>query len=295
MNKQERKIIQVLSLFDSPLASEALMVGSELSYNDLSDALEALIFDSLVMRFFDDRINDYTYSILSITKVFVYSEVKKVQNEEARIRKRLRSYFEGYDFPDDKQRVIMRNIRQGSNDSELALIDLARIAIKREDFSDAEALFEEALNRNPRSYLTARIYAEFCRHNTKEITKALRLYERASKTAPRTGAERCLIFREWGLLLRSSGSAESSRSAIEKLEIAIDADRTDRISVTALAQCLSRSGHHLRVIELLEPFRDYPDQKTKSFVRDLLLKAYQSTGDILKEATLKNSLPEPWT
>ena len=284
MSPAEKQLLRVLSIFERPLPNEALMIGGNLAANEMNDAIEALIRDSLVHRLFDAEINDYTFSVIPVTRAFVYSDIARNAKQEGEIRRRLRDYFDAMDVRDENQRVIIRNIRRGNEASDQPLIDLAQSADRRGDLKEAEELYRQALQRNPRSWKAARQFAEFCRHKLQRTRDALTYYEQAAANAPRDGFERALIFREWGILLRQSGSPEAADLAAEKLEIAVAARPNDHIAITALAQVLERKGQYRRVIELLSDLSMTATGKTRDLVLPMLLNAYEQVGDMVNAA-----------
>ena len=287
MFEHEKRVLEVLSLFQRPLSIEAILVGAGFVRQPrVTDAIEQLVEDALITRFFDPDTNDYGYALLPVARAFIYSEVSKTDHEK-QIRRRLTDYFEARDIIEEKERLVIREIRQGKSSPDAALLDLAIAANRRGDQKGAEELFIQALNRNPQSWKTAAEYAEFNRHILNNHTHAVRLYEQAAANAPRMGADRARIFREWGLLLRDSGDVNSTEDAIEKLEIAFREAPNDPITVTVLAKLYDRKGVYGRVIELLEPFKKHPSEKTRAKSLPLLLKAYDATKDILNAATLR--------
>jgi tetratricopeptide (TPR) repeat protein len=118
-------------------------------------------------------------------------------------------------------------------------------------------MFRQALDRNPLSWRAARLYAEFERHVTKNTTHALELDEQAASNAPVRGNGRALIYREWGMLLRESGTANATDLAIEKFEEALQQTPNDLTLVDALATMYDRKGTYGKVISLLTPLRAY--------------------------------------
>lgn len=287
MPATERAIVEVLSLFQRPLLTEALLVGANLPNYKLLDAVEQLVEDALVQRLFDADRNDYAYTLLPITRTFVYSQVIKQPNVEESIRRRLSDYFEAKDVKDPNERLVVREVRQGREASETALVDLALVAERRGDLDGAEALFRQALQRNPRSWKAARAFAEFTRHKRQNKSEALRLYEQAAGNAPARGQDRALVFREWGMLLRDSGDPEATDLAIEKFEICLRETPNDAVAVDALARMLDRKGFYGRVIDLLAPLADHGNAKTRSMALSLLAKAYERTGDFTKMVEAK--------
>jgi tetratricopeptide (TPR) repeat protein len=184
MSGSERAVLQVLALFQRPVTAEVLLVGSGVPQFKLVDTTEDLIADSVAQRLFDSEANDYSYTLLPITRAFVRSQMARELGLEDQIRRRLANYFEARDIVDPKERVVVRELRQGKGGSETALVDLAMGAERRGDTASAKALYEQALSRNPTSRKAARQYAEFNRHKMNNTTEALRLYELAAGNGP---------------------------------------------------------------------------------------------------------------
>lgn len=287
MDEAEQKALMVLSLFQRPIPLEAILVGSGLRQSSVSDAIDELVRDAIVGRTFDSGRNDYVYSVLPITRHFVYEQVLARSGLEQVMRTRLTNWFEAKDVRNKEERLVVREVRQGKGSSETALLDLARAAATRGDNDSALDLYQQALKRNPTSWEVARCFAEFYRHRLERLSDALRMYERAAGNAPARGQDRSRIFREWGILLRDSGEPRSTEYAIEKLEIAVAETPNDPIATTALAQLLERQGRYRRIIELVEPFRDHPQEKTRGYVLPLLKRAYQNMGEIVKAAEIR--------
>ncbi len=290
MPGDEKAVLQILSLFQRPSASETLLVGTSLGQTQLSDALGSLVTDSVIQRTFDADRNDYSYSLLPVARRFVYQEVCKAPATEKRIRTRLTDWFEAKDISGSSERLIIREIRQGRTAPESSLLDLAKGAERRDDLASAERLYEDALNRNPRSWRACQAFAEFQRHKKGNTASALRLYEQAAGCAPRRGAERGLIFREWGMLLRDSGLREATDLAIDRLETAVEERPNDSLAIHALAHMHSRKGKWLGVIELAEQLWENQSAKTQKLACDLLINAYKVTTDVIKAAEVKARL-----
>jgi tetratricopeptide (TPR) repeat protein len=195
----------VLSLFQRPLTTEAITAGSGLPGYVVFDAVDDLVAEALAQRFFDPDKTDYSFLLLPVTRAFVYTDVAKQKDLEREVRKAMSDWFEAKDVTDASQRLVIREVRQGTVESESSLLDLGRAAERTGDLHSAQDFYEQALQRNPRSWKATRLLAEFCRHKLRNQAEALRLYEQAAANAPRRGPERALIFREWGMLLRDSG------------------------------------------------------------------------------------------
>jgi tetratricopeptide (TPR) repeat protein len=253
-------------------------------------ALEELVDDALVQRIFDPQLNDYVFSILPITRAFVAGQVARAPDVVNGIRGRLTSFFEATDIPDAETRLVVREARQGRASPETSLLDLAISAETRGDYRTAADLYSQALSRNPKSWQVARRFAEFQRHKERNMAEALRLYEQAAAHAPRRGGDRALIFREWGMLLRNSGSVDATSRAIECFEMALAETPNDSLAIHALATMLLRSGQTRRVIDLLEPLLTHASRKTQEMAADTLLQAYKSSGDVVKATQLRDRL-----
>ncbi|MGH2594424.1 MAG: RNA-binding domain-containing protein [Actinomycetota bacterium] len=285
----ERAVLEILSLFERPISAEAIVAGSEQADHRLLDGIDALVSESLVQRLFDSALNDYVYTLLPMTRAFVYGEVQP--DLEDRVRRRLSDWFEARDVKDTGERVLIRELRQGKGGSESGLVDLARAAERRGDIHSAEDLYEQALRRNPNSWQAARWFGEFARHVLGNRAQALQLYEQAAASAPARGPDRARIFREWGMLLRDSGIPEATDQAIEKFEIALTEMPNDAVAIHALAVMLERKGAHRRVIDLLEPLRSSSmTVKTRRAALQTLTQAYQGVNDTLKAAEAKRDL-----
>ncbi|HQP88898.1 MAG TPA: NB-ARC domain-containing protein [Thermoanaerobaculia bacterium] len=285
----DKALLEVMSLFQQPISTEALIVGAALPASQVSDSIEGLVADALVNRYFDADQDANCYSLLPVTRAFVYAEVRKDPRKEERIRKLLSDWYEARDVRDPDERLVVREIRQGRGSGEEALLDLAVAAERRGDLDSAEHLLRQATTKSPKSWKAARRLAEFVRHKLGNKAESLQLYEVAARFAPRSGPERALIFREYGMLLRDSGRPEATDQAIECFEEGLRQTPNDRVAAHALAHMLSRKGQWHRVIEILEPFRSHADAETRAKVAALLLDAYRAVGDIVKVAELKRA------
>lgn len=279
-----------MSLFQRPVPAEAILVGAGLPHFKLLDATEVLVADALVQRLFDPDRNDYCYTLLPVTRAFVYAQVAREHEFEETVRRKLADWFEAKDVKDSDERLVIREVRQGKGGSDSALIDLAQAAERRGDVQGARSLYEQTLVRNPKSWKAARLLGEFFRHKLENRSEALRMYEKAAANAPRRGAERALIYREWGMLLRDSGDPEATDLAIEKFETALQESPNDVLAIHALAHMFDRKGAYRRVGELLEPLASHSSLNTRKKTLPLLLKAYERTGDVVKASEIRTKL-----
>jgi tetratricopeptide (TPR) repeat protein len=293
MSAAEKGVLQVLSLFQKPLPTEALIVGSGLPQISLDEALESLSQDVLIQRQFDPNSNDYVFTLKPIPRSFLLAELDKQRTTADNIRRKLTDWYEGRDVADHDMRLVVRELRQGRITPELGLLDLAKAAERNQEFDNAAKLYEQALSRVPTSWRAAQEFAEFKRHKTRDRTGALHLYERAAANAPRRGPDRALIFREYGFLLRESGEANATDLAIEKFDVALQETPNDPITIYGLASMLDRKGYSDRIIELIEPLRAHSNPKTRERCLPLLLKAYERKSELLKAAELRDLLERP--
>jgi tetratricopeptide (TPR) repeat protein len=288
----DKSILNVLSVFQRPLPIEAILVGTELNSYKLQDTLGALTDDSLVQNVFDPSLNDYIYTTLPIIKTFVNKELLNQPRETEKIRKNLSEYYEAKDIKNDEERIIVRELRQGTKDVGSSLVDLAKTAEKRNDIDGAKELYKQAISRDPTNWKALREYAEFCRHKLEDQTTAIQLYDQAAANAPVHGPDRALIFRERGMLYRDSGLPDATDIAIDCFLIAYGISPNDKVTIHALAHMYDRKGQYLKVIELLEPLRKHHDRMTRKKTLPILLKAYQSTNEILKLAEVRIEIRE---
>jgi tetratricopeptide (TPR) repeat protein len=286
----EQEVLQVLSVLQSSIPVEALIAATSRGTADVIDALDELTSDALVVREFDQDRNDYAYTLLPITRAFVQYDMHRNMVHVREITRKLTNWFEAVDLKDPEERLIVRQLRQGSSADDRTLIDLAASAERGRKLDTAEKLYRQALTRVPTSWRAMRALAEFLRHNKNDHTGALQLYRQAVANAPARGSDRALIFREYGILLKDSGEPDATSKAAEALRQALKETPNDKVAVGALAQVLDRMGASMEIIKLLEPHRDVGPSKFQVKTDPILLRAYERTSDLLKAAQLKRSM-----
>lgn len=151
MSGAEQAVLEVLSLFQRPLPPEAIIVGTGVSAHMVADAVDDLFTDSIIRRLFDPDRNDYCYTLFPVTRAFVSGHINRQHGLADRMRTQMADWFEARDVGDPAERLVVREIRQGKGGSEVALVDLAQAAERRGDVTSAQALYEQALQRNPGS------------------------------------------------------------------------------------------------------------------------------------------------
>jgi len=260
-----------------------------LSVHEISDAIELLIEDTIVYKYFSEEFNDSAYTVLPITRNFILNKIIS-SDEQSAIRTRLNDWFQGKDIKDPTERSIIQKIRQGREKPETSLLELANLAEKDRDYISAEDYYLQAISRNPKSYEAARRLAEFYRHKKVDFVRALSFYEQAAQYAPSRGNKKALIFREWGILLKDSGERYALDKSIEKLLICLDETPNDEIASVTLASLYKRKGMFGMIPGLLEKFIDHDNQKTRELVHNLLISAYEYNNEIIKSAELRSKM-----
>lgn len=288
LDNEQQDVLEILSLFNRPIPQEALLVATGLPSYKITDTTEVLLTDNMINRLFDPDLNDYSFTLLPIVRSFVYTQLRKKPEKEKAYRSKLTAYYEALDVTEEA-RLVVREIRQGRNSAEGALLDLANAAQKRGDVNTADELFEQALGRSPNSWRAAQAYGEFKRHVQKNIVDALKLYDRAAANAPSRGPERAKIFREYGMILRDSGESGATDLAIQKFETAIQESPNDPVTRIALARMYVRKGMHSRAIDLVTSMINSDRMETRTRARELLGICFSATGDTLKCAILRRS------
>ena len=286
----EKAILNVLSVFQRPLPIEAILVGTGLASYKLQDTLETLTNDSLVNSIFDPSLNDFVYTTLPIVRTFVNNELYSQPQVTLNIRRNLSNYYEAKDIHNPDERIVVRELRQGTKNVGSSLVDLAKSAEKRNDIEGAEELYEQAISRDPNNWNALREFAEFQRHKKGNTTMAIQLYDQAAANSPASGPDRALIFRERGMLYRDSGLLDATDIAIESFKIALGISPNDPLTVHALAHMYDRKGQSKNVIDLLEPLRKHHSKLTRKKSLPLLLNAYQKINEILKIAEIKEEI-----
>jgi tetratricopeptide (TPR) repeat protein len=221
MSEQQRLVCLTISLMNRPLPIELISVATKLPLHTTSDSLEELKDYSLVERLYDSNYRDLVYTLLPVTSTFLYRELRKNPGMEAEIRKRLTDWYQAKEIIDVNQRELIQRVRRGELNPELTLLQIARNYLASGDVDNAEDSFKQALERNPRSWQCQRELAEFYRHNRNETARCLSHYKQAAEFSPKQGPDRAKIFREYGMVLRSSGLPSGTREAAEQLEEAL--------------------------------------------------------------------------
>lgn len=291
MTDFEKKILHVLALFDTPMPMDVLLKGSGLQRPQVLDSIEGLVGDVLIQRYFDPNWNDYVYSLMPVARTFVAKELTKVPRLEETMRKTLTNWFGALDIHDLDERRIVSGIRRGKRTEESVLVDLALGAERRNDINTARDLYEKALSQNPSSWRALKVYGKFLIKKLGNWTEGLRRYEQAASFSPARGIERAMIFREWGVALRDSGSPRAMELAVEKFETALTETPNDVNLIFLLSESYAKQGMYSPLIQILEPIlvrQKNLDIRKRALA--ILLDAYKHTNNIMKVAETQQVL-----
>jgi len=120
-----------------------------------------------------------------------------------------------------------------------------------------------------------------------ETALALEYYARASKLAPRTGKDRALIFREYGILLRAAATPDAAAPATEALEIALQETPNDPVCIYVPGQVLCRRSMFSKAKPLLEKLASSGDLRGRQSAYPVLKKCSEHTNDVLALSYLR--------
>ena len=287
LSEEARGVLEALAISDRPQVLEAVAAASGHSIELCDGALLELESCSLLERVWDQNMHDFAFRMLPLTRRFAYREVQRHLGEELRIRRRLSEWHEGKDVPEESRALIVA-VRRGRRDPDAALVDAAIDFRRAGRIKEAEKYFQQAIDRNPLSWRAHREYAELLR-DEESIGAALEHYEIASVNAPAHGADRALVFREYGMLLRRSGYADAQKRAATQLEIALQETPNDPIVLHALATCYVKLGHYRKAQVHLERLVTSRSPETRARSYDLLQTCYERCDERLKLAQLRDT------
>ena len=289
LSAEEKIILQVLSIYERPQPLEAIHIASDIAYSDTGDILSSLQSSSLVEMAYDEVLNGNTFNLLSITRAFVYGEVKKTKGLEDSIRRRMADWLDARDVAAPVDRIIARGLRQGQTSSEEMLLQMAKQQTRTED---ADRLYEEATRRNPKGWMAHRRYAEFLRHSTSQTSRAIQEYRLALLNLPKhlPKRESALVHREFGLLLKQSGDPNGLNESTESLRAAVKLNPEDELATHALADNYRRMGQYDPAIQFADKLRHHHNEKTRELALRLLIQCYEGKEDMVEVALLKQEL-----
>ena len=290
MGEKQQAILKVLSLIGTQLPVEAVAAGAGLPVHEVADELEELRDYSLIETQYNLNYKDVVHFLLPVTSSFIYREVARIPGYEVAVRRRLNDWYQAKEIVDPTQRVVVQQVRRGERNPELALAEVAKNSLASGDLDTAEQFYKLALERNQTNWQIHRDFAEFYRHYRHETAMAIQHYRNAAEHAPKQGPDRARVLREYGMVLRDSGLPNAYRLASEQLELALGETPKDAICRHALGDCHVKLGSFQRAVEVLEPLLEHPASKTREKTYPLLLECYDSLGEMLKAAEMRQRI-----
>lgn len=288
---EARRALRVISLLLTPMPIEAIAAGAELTLAQANDACQDLIDAALVHTDYSEKLNDTVYYMLPLTQRFSYQVLREEAGAEQGIRMALSRWYEATDVKDVKERQITSEIRKGAREPETILVEYAESMRFDGHYGEAERFYSQALQRNPKSWKALRGLGEVHRKEGR-LALALKYYEHAALYAPKKGADRALIYREWGMMLRDAGTPDCLRDAAVKFEVALKETPNDFMARHALGNMYVRMHVHDKAATILEPLLQSGSPETLQKTVPLLRECYERTGQMLKLAELKSKYPQ---
>ena len=278
MSLIEKSVMQVLAVI-SDLPIEAIIQGCGMrsKSSDIIDALETLIADTIVIRYYDPLSRSDKYRLLSLTQKFMLNNCISAKEEQA-INRRLSFWYNAGDIADPEEKELVSAMRQGGQNMGVTLTSFAESAAQKGDIETAVKFFEAALSRDPQNWKVFWRYGEYFRHVEQSVSQAISMYETALRLSQKEKitSEIAILNREFGLIYGSSGRPDAIKRATEHFELALKSMPHDPICARGLASMYEKRGHSAKIINILEPFKHSSDSKTKKMLLPMLLKAYKS-------------------
>ena len=185
MTASEKSVVQVLSLFQSPVPTEALLIGSGQSHDRVLDAVNDLVGDSVIQRFFDADRNDYTYGLLPVARAFVYGAVSQQPDLESRIDLVWKNGSRRPRTSRTREKGLWFAKFGKGRGRRIQPCWILRCQLSTEVISQPRSsCISRHYKRNPRSWRAARLYAELQRHALGNMKAALELYAQAGGACP---------------------------------------------------------------------------------------------------------------
>lgn len=281
MSSTEKMVMQVLAVI-SDLPIEAIIQGCGLrsKSSDVVDALEALVADTLIIRYYDAPARSDKFRLLSLTQKFMLNNCIRA-NEEQTIHKRLSFWYNAGDVSDPEEKDLISAMRQGGQNMGTTLVSFAESAAQKGDLGTAVKFFEAAVSRDPQNWKVYWRYGEYFRHYEESVSQAISMYESALKFSQKEEitSEIAIMNREFGFIYGHSGRPDAIQRAIEHFTIAYKNMPHDPICAKGLASLYERKGYTTQIVKVLEPFKSSTNEKTKKTLLPMLLKAYQAQPD----------------
>lgn len=278
MSQTEKSVMQVLAVI-SDLPIEAIIQGSGLNSksSEVVDALESLVADTIIIRYYDPDSRSDKYRLLTLTQRFMVKNCITPSEEQA-IHHRLSSWYSASDVQNPEERQLISAMRQGGQNMGSTLVAFAEAAAKKGDTPTAVKFFDSAMSRDPNNWKVYWRYGEYFRHIEKSKSQTITMYESALKYSEKEKmtSEIAIMNREFGFIYGNSGRPDAITRAIHHFEIAYTNMPNDPICAKGLATMYEKRGITSEVVRVLEPFRSSKDSKTRQLLLPILLRAYES-------------------
>lgn len=291
MAQTEKSVMQVLAVI-SDLPIEAIIQGCGLCSrsSDVIDALETLVADTIIIRYYDPEARSDKYRLLTLTQRFMIKNCITTKEEQA-IHHRLSTWYSASDVQNPEERQLISAMRQGGQNMGSTLVAFAEASAQKGDYTNAIKFFDSAIARDPKNWKVYWRYGEYYRHIEQSKTQTISMYETALKYASKEKmtSEIVLMHREFGFIYGKSGRPDAITRAIRHFEVAYSNMPNDPICAKGLASMYEKRGYTSDVVRVLEPFKYSKDPKTKHTLLPILRKAYESQPEkyMLQLAELK--------
>lgn len=132
MSTIEKGVMRVLAVI-SDLPIEAIVQGSGLTSKsaEVVDALESLVADTIIIKYYDPDCRSDKYRLLTLTQRFMLKNCISTRDEQA-IHSRLSSWYNATDIKDVEERQLISAMRQGGQNMGATLVSFAESAAKKE-------------------------------------------------------------------------------------------------------------------------------------------------------------------
>lgn len=294
MTQTEKAVMQVLAVI-SDLPIEAIVKGCGLSArsSEVGDALESLVSDTIIIRYYDPESHSDKYKLLTLTQRFMIKNCITTKEEQA-IHRRLSAWYSAADIPNAEERQLISAMRQGGQNMGSTLVSFAEASARKGDDTNAVKFFESAMARDPNNWKVYWRYGEYYRHIKKSTTQTISMYETALRLASKEKMtlEIVILNREFGIIYGNSGRHDATERAIHHFEVAYDNMPNDPICAKGLASMYEKRGNTSGVVRVLEPFKSSKDQKTRQTLLPILRRAYELQPEkyMIQLAELKQAM-----
>lgn len=294
MSSIEKGVMRILAVIsDLPIEAIVQAYGSNSKSAEIIDALETLVSDTIIIRYYDADARSDKYRLLSLTQKFMLKNCITAK-EEQDIHYRLSCWYNATDIKGSEERQLVSAMRQGGQNMGATLVAFAESAAKKGDISTAVKFFNSAIARDPNNWFVYWRYGEYFRHIEKSIAQSITMYESALKysKAEKITSQIATMHREFGIIYGNSGRPDANARAIKHFEIAHNNMPNDPICAKGLATQYEKKGNTTGIVELLEPFKSSKDEKTRLLLLPILRRAYESdpTKYMLQLSELKREM-----